>query len=110
MNTLPFFICQANFGQCIASHPNDADGQQMCKDNAKCGTLNATALNAASSSSSTSQPTSQAASSTSKAAATTTGTQAAATSSNAAMAIQMAQEYSAGILATVFLAVFKFLL
>jgi len=104
-NTLPFFICEENRGQCIARHPNDAAGQQTCKDNAKCGTLNATELDAASSSSTT-----QAASSTSQAAATTTGAPPAATNSSAAMTIQIAQDYSTAILATIFLAIFKFLL
>jgi len=104
-NTLPFFICEANFEQCVASHPDDAPGKQTCKDNAKCGTLNATELNPVSSSS-----TMQTASSTSQTAATTTRSQAAATSSNAAMTIQIAQDYSTGILTAVFLVVFKFLL
>ena len=43
-NTIPFFVCQENYKQCIQNHPNDLDGQNQCKANAKCGTLNATAM------------------------------------------------------------------
>lgn len=40
--TLPTFICKELFGQCIAAHPNDADGQNACtKDiDDKCATQN----------------------------------------------------------------------
>ena len=37
-NTIPFFECQETFIQCIAAHPNDAQGQATCTDNEKCGT------------------------------------------------------------------------
>ena len=42
-DTLPFFICQQTFIQCIANAPNDAERQQNCTDNEQCGSRNATA-------------------------------------------------------------------
>ncbi|ELR09019.1 hypothetical protein VC83_00264 [Pseudogymnoascus destructans] len=46
-NTLPDFVCQANFAGCIKAHPNDAVGQGKCKTNIQdtCGTLNITDYN-----------------------------------------------------------------
>lgn len=41
-NTIPFFVCQTNFGNCIADHPDDADGQDQCKKDNQCGSKNAT--------------------------------------------------------------------
>ncbi|KFY24973.1 hypothetical protein V491_01950, partial [Pseudogymnoascus sp. VKM F-3775] len=43
-NTLPEFVCQANFAGCIDAHPNDAVGQGNCKSDIQdtCGTLNIT--------------------------------------------------------------------
>ncbi|KAI5302813.1 hypothetical protein KEM56_000333 [Ascosphaera pollenicola] len=39
-NTLPFFVCEENFGQCINAHPNDLAGQKDCKSQRAqyCGT------------------------------------------------------------------------
>ncbi|KZZ87843.1 hypothetical protein AAP_05327 [Ascosphaera apis ARSEF 7405] len=39
-NTLPFFVCEENFGQCINAHPNDLTGQKECKSQRQqyCGT------------------------------------------------------------------------
>ncbi|KAI5283226.1 hypothetical protein KEM54_002304 [Ascosphaera aggregata] len=39
-NTLPFFVCEENFGQCINAHPNDLAGQKECKSQRAqyCGT------------------------------------------------------------------------
>jgi hypothetical protein len=54
MDTLPFYICQATFAQCINAHPNDAAGQATCTSNEKCAALNATEINAAAASSSSS--------------------------------------------------------
>lgn len=40
-NTIPFFVCQENFVQCIENHPDDADGQKQCKEEKEknCGTI-----------------------------------------------------------------------
>ncbi|KAM5471180.1 hypothetical protein MauCBS54593_003520 [Microsporum audouinii] len=100
INSLPWFICQATFGQCIKAHPDDADGQQVCKDNQdKCGKLNATASNGDGSqtSSSSSEPT---ASSTSSPTPSKTN----------AAAVMVAKDYSLGIFATVVLGVFGLML
>lgn len=43
ISTVPFYVCEATYGQCINAHPNDAMGQRECKQNAKCGTKNASA-------------------------------------------------------------------
>merc|ERR1712230_103661 len=64
--TLPYFICQETYIQCINNNPNDAQAQSVCADNEQCGTRNATAEALATSSaaaSSTAASTSSAASS-----------------------------------------------
>ncbi|DAA75129.1 TPA_exp: Uncharacterized protein A8136_1880 [Trichophyton benhamiae CBS 112371] len=105
-NSLPWFICQATFSQCIKAHPDDADGQQVCKDNQeKCGKLDATPPGDSSTTSASSEPT--ASSTGSSPSATTTGP--APTHTNAA-AIMAAKDYSLGIFATVVLGVFGILL
>jgi cell division septation protein DedD len=44
INTLPYFICQTTYTQCISDNPNDASAQTSCQGNlALCGTRNATA-------------------------------------------------------------------
>jgi hypothetical protein len=108
MNTIPFFVCQATYAQCVAAHPNDLQGQQQCTDNAKCGTLNATAASsssAAATSSSTPSSTSATASTT-KSGSSTASTSAKATS----MATKLGQDYGMGLMATMFAIAFKFLL
>merc|ERR1712230_234434 len=65
--TLPYFICQETYIQCINNNPNDAQAQSVCADNEQCGTRNATAEALAASSaaaSSTAASTSSAASAT----------------------------------------------
>ncbi|KAJ5728665.1 uncharacterized protein N7483_003173 [Penicillium malachiteum] len=44
LQTVPFYVCEANYGQCVDAHPDDSVGQEACKKAAKCGTKNATAL------------------------------------------------------------------
>ncbi|KAJ6109706.1 hypothetical protein N7486_001941 [Penicillium sp. IBT 16267x] len=44
LQTVPFYVCEANYGQCVDAHPNDAMGQEACKKAAKCGNKNATAI------------------------------------------------------------------
>lgn len=43
ISSVPFYVCQATYGQCVNAHPDDAAGQRICKQNAKCGTQNASA-------------------------------------------------------------------
>ncbi|WEW60082.1 hypothetical protein PRK78_005566 [Emydomyces testavorans] len=106
-NTLPYFICQANFGQCIQQHPNDLDGQKVCKDGQKaCGTREATD----SSSSQTTLSTATAGPTSSRTGSATTTASNAAKTTNAAAALHVAQDYSLGVLATLFLGAFGFLL
>jgi hypothetical protein len=112
MNTIPFFVCQATYAQCVAAHPNDLQGQQQCTDNAKCGTLNATAQAAAASSSSAAATSSSTPSSTSAStSATKSGSSTASTSAKATgMATKLGQDYGMGLMATMFAIAFKFLL
>ncbi|EYE93284.1 uncharacterized protein EURHEDRAFT_414488 [Aspergillus ruber CBS 135680] len=113
--TVPFFVCQANFGNCIAGHPDDADGQDQCKKDNKCGTLNATETASKSDSESSSSASESSSPSSSSTATLTThqsdnSDSAAASSSpsttaNAAAALRMVQEQSTGVFATALLVV-----
>ena len=107
--TLPYYICQATFGQCINNHPNDAQGQQTCTDNEKCGTLNATAASTSSSSSSASEST---ATSTASTSGSNSGSSSAAAGSpsNTGAAVATNQQLATGAMAAVLLAAFKLVL
>lgn len=39
-NTIPFYVCEANYAQCINAHPDNLMGQLECKEQKKalCGT------------------------------------------------------------------------
>ncbi|KAK2750149.1 hypothetical protein FQN57_004645 [Myotisia sp. PD_48] len=113
MNSLPYFVCQANFGQCIENNPNDATGQQTCKDDqSKCGTRNATEANGGSeTTSATSSPTAtetEASETGSEQTPSRTGSAPSTTTTNAAKALMFAKDYSLGALMTVFFVVFGF--
>lgn len=123
MQTVPFFVCQANFGNCIAAHPDDADGQDKCKKDNQCGTLNATETAAkseseSSSSSSSSESSSPSSSSTATLASShqadnsdsTAASSSPSTTANAAAALRMAQEHSTGVFATALLVVMGLIL
>ncbi|CEN60091.1 hypothetical protein BJX68DRAFT_231361 [Aspergillus pseudodeflectus] len=60
MNTIPYYVCQANYGQCI-NLSTTQDGDDLCTEGLNsCGTLNASAPTTTSSSttsSTTSEPT-----------------------------------------------------
>ncbi|KAL3463787.1 hypothetical protein BJX64DRAFT_256199 [Aspergillus heterothallicus] len=59
MNTVPYYVCQRNYGQCIALSTTQ-DGDDICTEGLNsCGTLNASAptTTSSSSTSSTSRPT-----------------------------------------------------
>ncbi|KAK5064172.1 hypothetical protein LTR84_000004 [Exophiala bonariae] len=109
--TLPYFMCQATYGQCVAAHPNDAQGQSVCETNQQCGTRNATAEALALTSaaeSSTAAATSSASSSASGSATAATTSASASASGNAAAG--MSQQLATGAFAAVLMAAFKFLL
>lgn len=112
-NTIPFFVCQANYEQCIQNNPNDLDGQKQCKENAKCGSLTAssghssTTSSAASSSStlSTAQGKDVTTSATASATGSATAATGTATHTGAAVAVQPIQGQSVGFLAGAVMAV-----
>ncbi|KAJ5204162.1 uncharacterized protein N7498_005041 [Penicillium cinerascens] len=108
MQTVPFYVCQATYGQCIDAHPNDAEGQTACKDAAQCGTKNATALVSSSSSTSATSTMTMTTSTTSSQTSSTSSVAAESTTKNAA--ITVGEGYSTGIMAgAMFLAARMFL-
>lgn len=106
--TVPFFECQANYGQCINRHPNDAQAQATCRQNQQCGTRNATAeaiaVTAGSSSTTASRTSSGSGSAT--AASSASASSASATHSGAASV----NSYTSGAFAVVLMGAFKLLL
>ncbi|KAJ5180463.1 hypothetical protein N7492_003673 [Penicillium capsulatum] len=104
IQTVPFYVCQATFGQCIAAHPDDADGQENCKKQSHCGSKNATASDTTSSSavaSSTTMAVASSSSSSSEASPTASESAAATTTDNAAAALGGMQGISTGLMASV---------
>ncbi|KAJ5392226.1 hypothetical protein N7509_007716 [Penicillium cosmopolitanum] len=112
IQTVPFYVCQANFAQCIEAHPNDADGQKTCKEAAHCGSKNASSISTtttASSSATTTLAMTTSTDSNSDSSQTSSSVAAAATTSNAAIAMGEGS-YSTGVLAgAMFLAIRMFL-
>ncbi|PWY69587.1 hypothetical protein BO70DRAFT_365862 [Aspergillus heteromorphus CBS 117.55] len=106
--TIPFYVCQATYAQCIEASPT-LDEQEECKaeETKNCGTLNASAV--ASGSSTTTSATSlttatSTASSSSSDDKTTTATSTSSSSSSSSTAnaaVRLAQEHATGLLATV---------
>lgn len=89
MQTIPFYVCENNFGQCITAHANDAEGQRACKKAASnCGSKNASEESTTSSSSTTAASTTLATATATDSSASSTSSVAAAsaTTSNAAVA------------------------
>ncbi|EAS28756.3 uncharacterized protein CIMG_07502 [Coccidioides immitis RS] len=104
-NTLPYFVCLANFGQCIDNHPNDLEGQRECQRQRKlCGSLEASG--SGSTSTTLSSATATATQSDAEAATSAGGP---AATSNAAPALHVAQDYSLGMLTCLFAGAFGFL-
>lgn len=103
LQTVPFYVCQANYGQCIDAHPNDAMGQEACKKAAKCGTKNATASASSTSSAAAPSHTLHMASTTdSEKSSTSSSASASATTTNAAIAVGgLLETYSTGIFASI---------
>jgi len=115
-NTLPDYICQANFAACIKAHPDDAVGQGKCKTDiqANCGTLdvaNFTSTPASTrSSAAVAVATTTSASPTANVKAATTSAAASATSSAAGVALAAGKQAGAGVLAAGLLAAFGYML
>jgi hypothetical protein len=91
MQTIPFYVCENNYGQCITSHADDAEGQRACKKAASnCGSKNASEESTTSSSSSTTAASTTLATATatddSSASSTSSVAAASTTTSNAAVA------------------------
>ncbi|KAI9644950.1 hypothetical protein NHQ30_006985 [Ciborinia camelliae] len=107
--TMPTFICQTIFENCITAGENDAAAQKLCTEakDKNCGTLSPDNYTAAS----TSSVSSSTASSTATSSATATSASAsAATSKAAASALNIGREYGTGILAAGVAGVFGLLL
>ncbi|KIX96032.1 uncharacterized protein Z520_08287 [Fonsecaea multimorphosa CBS 102226] len=123
IETLPFYICQETYIQCINNNPNDAQGQATCASNEQCGTRNATAealaqtsaASAASASSTSSAPaSSQSASASAASSASASGSSSASASASSASATGgaatgVSQQIATGAFAAVLMAVFKLL-
>jgi hypothetical protein len=112
--TLPFFICQTTYSQCINNNPNNAQGQATCAQNEQCGTRNATAeaiaatsAAAASSAAATSSAASSSSASATKSQSATAASASASASSSGNAAVGLSQQLTTGAFAAVLLAAFK---
>ncbi|KEF53841.1 uncharacterized protein A1O9_10243 [Exophiala aquamarina CBS 119918] len=111
--TLPYFICQATYGQCVDAHPNDAQGQSVCEENQQCGTRNATAEALAATSaaaSSSAAETSSSASSSASGSATAASSSTPSASSTGNAAVGSSQQLATGAFTALLIAACKFLL
>ncbi|KAH8698277.1 hypothetical protein BGW36DRAFT_425989 [Talaromyces proteolyticus] len=107
INTIPFYVCQANFAQCIKNHPNDQQGQDQCSASATCGSLTASVASSTTSTSSVASSTSTSVSKVTTSASPTAATASAtSTHTGAAVALHAAQDHSVGFVAAGALAVF----
>ncbi|KAE8145218.1 hypothetical protein BDV25DRAFT_165153 [Aspergillus avenaceus] len=102
--TIPFFVCQANYGQCI-SRSTDLDGDEKCKKaQSECGNRNASEASGSSSkttTSATSLPSATESSESKKSTGTATSSSPASATTTTNAAVRMAQDHATGILATV---------
>lgn len=96
--TIPFFVCQETYVQCINSHPNDAEGQRACKKAADCGSKNASAVTTTASST-MSSTTLAMATATESSSSETSSVAPASTTTNAAVALGDLTQYSTGLMA-----------
>lgn len=112
--TLPYFLCQATYAQCVEAHPNDAQGQSVCETNQQCGTRNATAealaATSAAQSSSASSTSSSASSSSSASGSATAASSSASSSPTGNAAVGLSQQLTTGAFAALLVAACKFLL
>lgn len=106
--TVPFFVCQETYVQCIASHPNDAEGQRACKKAADCGSKNASAVTTTASD--TSSTTLALATATDSSSSETSSVAPASTTTNAAVALSDLTQYSTGLMAGIMFAAARMVL
>lgn len=110
IETVPFYVCEANYGQCINAHPNDAEGQRACKAAANCGSKNASAEDTTSSTTTAASTTMAMTTSTGSSSQTSSSVAAASTTHNAAVTLASLEGYSTGLMAgAMFLAARLFL-
>lgn len=105
--TLPFFICEETYRQCVNNNPNNAQGQAACRENQKCGSRNATAEALAQTGSASSGTASSTGSATSSAAGSAASS---AASASASAAEAPMTTYATGAFAAVLMAAFKLML
>lgn len=105
---MPYFVCQANYAQCI-QRSSSLDDEEKCKDaRSGCGSLNASEASSSSSTttSATTLPTATQSSDSSddneKSSTATGTTSSTGSASTTNAAVHMAQEHATGMLATVF--------
>lgn len=108
-DTLPFYICQETYRQCVDSRPDDAQGQSECADNQQCGTRNATAEALAATSAADSSSVTSTAESSAGGSATASSSEAAA-SETGNTAVHNIHQLSTGAFAALLLAAFKLFL
>lgn len=106
-NTLPFFICQQTYIQCIANHPNDDAAQQVCTRNQQCGSRNATAEAIAATSSAETTASSTTSSGSASGTGSATSSETAASTSSGSAAVHNVAELSTGAFAILLAAAFK---
>ncbi|MCJ1281656.1 hypothetical protein MMC26_000977, partial [Xylographa opegraphella] len=103
-NTIPFFLCNAGKGECMATNANDLAAQQQCNMTYVCGNSTydaATAVTTSSSSSASSSPTATGTASGAGAgsgSSTASGSAANPSPTKAAAALTIGQDYGFGIL------------
>ncbi|PYH96978.1 hypothetical protein BO71DRAFT_396544 [Aspergillus ellipticus CBS 707.79] len=105
--TIPFYVCEATYAQCIEASPS-LDEQEECKaeETKNCGTLNASAVTSGSSTTTSATSLTTATSTASSSSDDTTSTASSTSSSSSSSstsnaAVRLAQEHATGLLATV---------
>jgi hypothetical protein len=110
IETVPFYVCEETYGQCINSHPNDAESQRACKAAATCGSKNATAEDTTTSTTTAASTTLAMATSTGSSGSSQTTSSVAAASTTTNAAVSGLEGYSTGLMAgAMFLAARLFL-
>ncbi|RMZ78230.1 hypothetical protein DV738_g4064, partial [Chaetothyriales sp. CBS 135597] len=118
IGTVPYFVCQQTYIQCVANNPNDAQAQTKCAENEQCGSRNATAeaiaaqsASAASETTASSTEASETSSATDSASDSASATSdSAATSTSEAAAAANTQGLATGATAVLLMAAMKLLL
>ncbi|ATZ54808.1 hypothetical protein BCIN_11g01400 [Botrytis cinerea B05.10] len=108
--TMPTYICETIYANCIAAGENDAAAQKLCKETEakNCGQLDPDKFTAPATTSASS--TASATATSTSAASATSASASAATSSAAASALNIGHEFGTGIFAAGFAAVFGLML